>query len=65
MAMSEVLTTVQNFFRFLKKEEGTHETGDLRFSLENFDSRLKDIGVQLKSGEKRTWVSVKDISRKG
>lgn len=63
--MSEVLVTIKHFFAMIKKTQGEIDKGELRFGMEDFDSRLKDIGVQLKEGEKRTWVSVKDISCEG
>ncbi|CAG5131662.1 unnamed protein product [Candidula unifasciata] len=65
LQMSEVLVTIKHFFALIKKTQGEIDEGELRFGLEDFDSRLKDIGVQLKEGEKRTWVSVKDISCDG
>ncbi|BFZ18280.1 hypothetical protein BsWGS_21319 [Bradybaena similaris] len=65
LQMSEVLVTIKHFFAMIKKTQGEIDKGELRFGMEDFDSRLKDIGVQLKEGEKRTWVSVKDISCEG
>uniref|UniRef100_A0A0B7A2X5 Proline dehydrogenase n=1 Tax=Arion vulgaris TaxID=1028688 RepID=A0A0B7A2X5_9EUPU len=66
LQMSEVLITIKNFFTIIRKTQGEiDKEGQLRFGLEDFDARLRDIGVQLKEGEKRTWVSVKDISCEG
>ncbi|XP_012942308.1 proline dehydrogenase 1, mitochondrial isoform X2 [Aplysia californica] len=65
LQMSEVLMTAKNFFAMLHKTQGEIDTGELRFGLEDFDSRLREIGVQLQEGKKRTWVSVKDISADG
>ena len=59
--------TAKHFFRMMNKTEGELETEERRFGLEDFDSRLADIGVQLKNMQdnKRTWVSVKDITTDG
>uniref|UniRef100_A0A2C9JI87 Proline dehydrogenase n=1 Tax=Biomphalaria glabrata TaxID=6526 RepID=A0A2C9JI87_BIOGL len=63
LQMSEVLVTIKHFFKLLQKTQGQIDKGSLRFGLEDFDARLSEIGVQLKDGNKRSWVSVKDISK--
>ncbi|XP_059171723.1 proline dehydrogenase 1, mitochondrial-like [Physella acuta] len=65
LQMSEVLTTVKHFFKLLHTTQGQIDKDTLRFGLEDFDNRLREIGVQLKDGNKRNWVSVKDISVAG
>lgn len=65
LQMSEVLSTTKHFFKMLRKSQGEIDEGEVLFRLENLDPRLKEIGVQLDEGGHRTWVSVKDISKKG
>ena len=64
--MSEVLTTVKNFFTmFCGLPEGTHEMGGRRFEVEDFDKRLSQMGVSLKDKGSRKRVSIMEVSNNG
>lgn len=61
--MSDVLTAVKNFFNLFKKvPEGDYATGERRFAVEDFDKRLKQVGVELKDGGSRKRVTIMEIS---
>ena len=64
--MSEVLTTVKNFFTmFCNVPAGKTVMGQRRFELEDFDQRLSDMGVQLKDEGSRKRVSIMEMSQSG
>jgi len=71
LEMSEVLMTATHFFSMMNKTQGeiavSGQKEERKFGLEDFDSRLKEVGVQLQGAEGlgRKWVSVKDISKSG
>lgn len=64
--MSEVLTTVKNFFTmFVGMPEGRHEMGGRLFEVEDFDQRLSQMGVSLKDKGSRKRVSIMEVSNNG
>ncbi|KAL8574325.1 hypothetical protein ACOMHN_015856 [Nucella lapillus] len=66
LQMSEVLTTVKNFFTLCcNTPEGTREIGGRRFEVEDFDRRLSEMGVSLKDRGSRKRVSIMEISQNG
>lgn len=66
LQMSEVLTTVKNFFTLCcDVPEGTREIGGRRFEVEDFDRRLSSMGVSLKDKGSRKRVSIMEISQSG
>jgi hypothetical protein len=64
--MSEVLTTVKNFFTlFCGWKEGSCKIEDRYFEVQDFDKRLTDMGVNLMDGGSRKRVSIMEVTQHG